>query len=366
MPQSETSGGERAAPMTANAYDFAVLGSGALPGLLAGFLALRHGRSVVLVGDSWSPLRVRRRIDMSIAPMTRPDSLSLLDRAAAETGAEIGRMGKGLGERIVQHWRADSMEGSAALGHFRQLARMLGHSVDGSTDKAGTLVRIKDALYLPPERLLPALAKWLDTAGVRRLAANATGVTVRRDGGARLAHAGVTAEAKAVILADDDVLARHLYPDGLDRVIVPVSMAAYLLEAPRRPAAAPYIGWPERGVELLADGQLGLSAIVAGPDDSMLARLGAAIAPPQPLGTAGSARFTAFRTVDGAPFMGPARGGRAIVLAGFGPTAAFLAPAIARAIAGESSADEAQWFAARGAGRSASRAGAAEPVGVAA
>lgn len=352
--------------MTANAYDYAVLGSGALPGLLAGLLTVRHGRSVVLVGDAWSPLRVRRRVDMSIAPVTRPDSLILLDLVAADTTAEIGRMGKGLTERIVQHWRADSAAGSAALGHFRQLARMLGHAVDGTTDRTGTLVRVKDALNLPPARFMPALALWLDRVGVRRLAANSTALTVRRDGGARLTHAGVTAESRAVILADDEALAHYLYPDGLDRVIAPVSTAAFLLEAPRRAPAAPYVAWPERGVELLADDLPGLGAIVAGPDDTMPARLGAAIGSPQPLGMAGEARFTAFRTLDGAPYLGPARGGHATVLAGFGPAGAFLAPAIARAIVVESPVEEAAWFAARGPGRNASRAQAGEPFGVAA
>jgi hypothetical protein len=74
-----------------------------------------------------------------------------------------------------------------------------------------------------------------------------------------------------------------------------------------------------------------------------------------PLLRAGQSSFTQLLTVDGAPIVGSLGGVRATVIAGLGVGAAFLAPALARLLAGVAGDSEQAFFAARGAPRGESR-----------
>ena len=122
--------------MADDSYDYLVLGSTPLAGLLAGLLAVEHKRRVCLVGDPFSPFRLQRSIDISIAPVTRPETLLLLKRAAAETSKLVASWGKGLISRVDPLLVAETAESIAALGHFRHLAIGLGYAVEPVADRA--------------------------------------------------------------------------------------------------------------------------------------------------------------------------------------------------------------------------------------
>lgn len=348
--------------MADGSYDYLVVGSTPLAGLLGGLLAVAHQRRVCLVGEPFSPFRLQRCIDISIAPVTRPETLILLKRVAAETSKLIAGWGKGLVSRIDPLFIAETPDSIAALGHFRHLAIALGYTVEPVADRGisdGLMLRVRDSQMLGHGRLEPALEAWLAKHDVRHLDHAETTLTLRKDGTARIGHDGHSAEAAHVILAGDDAVLAHLPEEARDRSLETVPGAAILLEA-GKPLPAPYVSFLDRGVILGQDGKVSVSALLSGDPTSARARLGSATAKAGPLRLAGETVINTLRATDGAPFIGLARGLKTTVIAGLGPSAAFLAPAIARHIAGVSPPDEAEWFAARGPSRGNLRLQAAE------
>jgi hypothetical protein len=339
--------------MADGSYDYLVVGSTPLAGLLAGLLAIEHGRNVCLVGEPFSPFRLQRSIDISVAPVTRPETLMLLKRVAAETTKLVSGWGKGLVSRVDPLFVAETPESIAALGHFRHLTVALGYAVEPVADRniaEGLMLRVRDMQMLCHGRLEPALEAWLTQHEVRHLDRAETELTLRKDGTARIVHEGRSLEAQQVILAGDDAVLEHLPEDARDRSLEAVASSALLLEA-GKPLPSPCIGFLDRGVVLGQDGKVSVSALVTGDPATARARLGSAAGKTGALRLAGETVVGSLRTVDGAPYIGLARGQKTNVVAALGPAAAFLAPALARHFAEVSPADEAQWFAARGATR---------------
>jgi hypothetical protein len=160
---------------------------------------------------------------------------------------------------------------------------------------------------------------------------------------------GRTLTADLAVLADDDAIITHAPRALVAGLLVERPMAAILTQrsgVPRHEVSL----WPGRQVTLLQRGRAGVLALVGGESASVHERLGASLRPAAPLARAGESRFTTLATVDAAPVFGSLGDHRALLIAGFGPAAAFFAPAIARAIVGEGSAGERAWFAAHGPG----------------
>ena len=107
----------------------------------------------------------------------------------------------------------------------------------------------------------------------------------------------------------------------------------------------------DRGLALRQEPKGSLAAIVSGGRDTAESRLASAAGKSLPLRRAGQARIDSLATSDGAPLLAPARGIKLTHLVGFGLTAAFYAPAIARQLVGRATEDEVAWFASHGATR---------------
>lgn len=349
--------------MADNAYDFAVLGSSAQAVILAAFLASQQKRSVVLVAEAASGFRIRRAFDLGMAPLTRPETMSLLRRSSSETVSALDAVAKGLVGRTTAHFVADLPTSRDGLMHFRQLARLSGIQADVVGDRAlpaAGVLRVRDVPVIDARTLLPALAVMMAGAGVRRLDAAETAVSLKRDGSARLTHKGLAAEARQAIVVGDDAIAIYLSPEALDRSLVAVPASGQFLAPAKVPLAEPFVSYLDRGVTLISEGRAGIHAVVTGSTDTQDQRLGSILRLDAPLRRGGSAQFTSYATMDGAPYVGPVKGGRTLIIAGFGLCGAFIAPALARMICGMATTDESAWFAMRGSSRSATRALAAE------
>ena len=348
--------------MPDNAYDHLIIGSTALAGFVAGQLKREHGKRVCLVAEPYSSFGLERRFDCSIEPITRPETLLLLKRLVPETLKLIGTMGRNLTDKVDPLFVAESPASAAALGHCLHLAQLLELPVERVADRSiaeGTLLKVRGQHLIAHHRFAPALESWLDAAEVRRLDPDDTNVTLRKDGTARIAAAGIEAEAAQVLLADDAAVLAHLPPDAWDRAIVRATSTALLLQ-PARPAPVPFSLWLDRRMALRQEPKGSLAATLGGERDTVEARVASATQRALPLRRAGEARSDSLATSDGAPLVAPARGIKVTHLAGFGLTGAFFAPALARHLAGVASADEAAWFAARGATRGNLRLNAAE------
>ncbi len=338
--------------MADDSFDFAILGATPLAVLVAGLLA-EHGKSVCLVGEPFSPFRLQRSLDISIAPLTRPESLILLKGAATETGRLLAGWGKGNTSRVDPLFIAEQSDSIAALGHFRQLAIALGYAVEPVVDRTvgeGQIMRVRDALMLAQGRFEPAAEAWLSRLAVSRFDQAGTALSIRKDGIARLTAGGRTIEAQHAALLSDEAILRYLPAETLDRSLVRLPASTSLLEGRR--VSAPYICYLDRGIVLGQEPKsTSLTAIVTGTPETARARLGGTIARSSPVRLAGETVLPLLRPTDGAPFVGPARGLRATLVTALGPASAFLAPVIARHLLGTAAPDEATWLAARGPGR---------------
>jgi hypothetical protein len=348
--------------MQDNAYDHLIIGSTPLARLVAGQLRREHGKRVCLVAEPYSSFGLERRFDCSIELTTRPETLILLKRLGAETLKLIAGIGKNLTDKVDPLFIAETRASAAALAHFQHLAQQLEFPVERVADRTiseGSILRVRGQHLIAHHRFAPALEAWLDAAEVRRLDPDDTDITLRKDGTARLVTAGREAEAAQVLLADDAVVLAHLPPDAWDRAVIRATATALLLQ-PARPAPIPFSLWLDRGLALRQEPKGSLGATLSGNRETVEARVASAAPKSLPLRRAGEARFDALATSDGSPLLAPARGIKLMHLAGFGLSGAFLAPAIARQLAGVATADEAAWFTARGATRGNLRLNAAE------
>lgn len=338
-------------------FDCVVIGSGPLPGLVAGALAQSHRKRVALIGAHWSPFQLHRQIPVAAMLMTRPESLKLLARLRDETTKLLASLGKGLVERGDMLMVAEVPESIVALSHFRHMARALGWSAETAVDRQSpesSLVKLRDVTRLVDGRLGPILEGWLEQVGVARPSARDVKLTARRDGHIAIATATGEITATQVMLADDAAILAHAPAAFVERQFAQVPMAAYLVED-SRPLDAAVVSYLDRGL-LLARGAHGAVHVLASGDPlSVEARIGTTLAGEKPVRGAGEVRFMGLATPDGAPMLGAVRG-EIHAIAGLGAAAPFYAPLVARYLTGASTPAETDWLALRGPARGNQRA----------
>jgi hypothetical protein len=353
--------------MTDSSYEFAIFGSTPLAGLVAGLLATVHQKRVCLISEAASAFQSPRGLDLSVMPVTRPETWALLKDTTPEVVKLIGRMrGRAGRQRVDPVFAADSIEGSVALSHMRYVAAGFGYAIERlPSDKgfaAGEAYRLRDAVLLRRAEIEPIIRAWLTKIGVGQLSARDMGVTLRRDGSARLNFAGSMIEAAHAVLADDAAILAQLDLQERDRTLS-VQYATAMLTEPTHALAAPVIVYTDRGVTLTRNRRGSVMALGAGPPERALVEVGRCLAGHAPLRRAGQRIFRTVTTIDGAPLVGQARGLRATIIAGLGIGGAFLAPALARLIAGAATDREKAYFSGREAGRGNARALVAEYAG---
>lgn len=342
--------------MAAESYDFAIFGSSPLATLVAGLLASAHKRSVCLVREDPSEFRLPRGLDLSVGPITRPETWSLLSRTVPETVKLVtGFAGRGAAPRVDPLLIAESGDGADALSHMRHVAAGFGMAVERVAD-AGLVVntravmRLRDARVIMRPQFERAAPGWLEANGVRLLSSRGTAITLKRDGSCRIEGAGVDSEAAQAVLADSTMIMALLDADERDRLLT-IERQTTIVTEPTGPLAAPVMLFTDRGVSLHQRPNGGVSAIARGRADAAAARIGACLAGQTRLRRAGQTTQVVVGTADGAPLLGTARGLKTLVVAGLGLPGAFLAPALARHLADVTQDAEKAWFAARDSGR---------------
>ena len=330
-------------------FDFAIFGSTPLAHLLAGLLAGSHGRRVLLVGESQARYRLPRGIDLSVGPITRPESWALLGQLVPETSRIIGRIaGRGGLSHTDPIFFAQGGPESEALWHMRHMAQGFGIAAEPVSPsllgegRAGIVLR--DALRINRPVLEAGFDKWLGQASVVRVLAQK--VTIAPDGQVEILAAGVAHSARQAVLADDDAVMAWLplrqWPPLLRRL-----RFASILTTPTQPLAASIMLELNSGIFLTRQSEGGIAAFGPGDLAEFSARVQALLGRDRQVEQAGQTGYQALVTLDGAPALGRASGTGADVIAGLGPMGAFVAPALARWMAGKASATEAAWFESR-------------------
>ncbi|WP_375449530.1 hypothetical protein [uncultured Devosia sp.] len=341
--------------MSERHVDYAIIGSTPLARLLAGLLASTHGQTVVWAGDSHAAFRLPRGIDLSVGPLTRPDSWAVLAQAVPETVKLLARIGGRTSiQRLDPILFAATPAGQQALAFTLSSALGFGHAVERlpadqfGRGRAGIVLR--DAVHLQRDRLEPILDRWLDGMAVDRLPWSQTEITVSPDGGARLVRGDDVTLAGRTILADDEAILAYLPADSVDRLFIRQPMTTILTE-PTFAMASRVMVQVDADLAFVQANHRGVIAIGAGDHDRCVSEIGVLLGANRQLRQAGGAGHERLRSRDGAPVMGRVGDGPQ-VLAGLGSIGAFLAPALARWCTGTARPEETDYFAARLAGRS--------------
>lgn len=336
--------------MTATRADFVIVGSTPLARLVAGLLASTHGKSVVFSGESQSGYRLLRGIDLSVAPITRPETWALLKTGLPEVLKLISRIGgRRTWSRPDPIFFAETAAAREALAHVRHMAAAFGHAAERVPEKAigpgrdGLLLR--DAVLLHRPTLEVAMDRWLDQHGVRRQR-DGESLVVQSDGSAILQAGDDSFEIGQAVLADDVAIIGHVkgaqWPALLSR-----QLTSTILTEPTRLIVAPVMHQLDSGLTLVQQAARGIAAIGPGTIDPFALALGVLLGREREYRQAGQSNYEALVTMDGAPAVGRLGGSGPDILAGLGPTGAFLAPAIARWLCGVAGPAEGAWLAAR-------------------
>jgi hypothetical protein len=313
--------------MAGGNVDIAIHGATPLAGLLAGLLASRHKRTIALVGAPTARYRLPRSIDVSVAPLTRPETWSLVRDIRADVLKLLTRIGgKAAVRRFDCIFLAESAARKDALGHIGVMASGYGEAVellpDGWLLPGASAFRLRDAAMIERPLLEPGLAAWLEKLGVRR----------------DFTTAGLT------VFADDEAVLAHAGPLASPLVETPMTV---LLTEPAPPLVAPLLFSIDRGLAIAQSTEGSITALAPGMPAKALAQVGAVLSRDRTVRRAGQAGFTTLAAKDGAPIVGPLGTGGPFVVCGLGPVGAFMAPALARCIAGAASPEETSYFAAR-------------------
>ena len=328
-----------------SSYDFAIFGGGPLAALLAGLLAHEHGRQVMLVADPVSSQRLPRSVELALPLATRPQSWHLLHRGVAETAALFRALrAERTLDRVSAQVIADLPDTRAAVAHLTRTAA--GYGLDARKGIHHGVPRLAGAVDLGGSR-------------VARIDRDLVELRVAPDGETRLIVSGEPATIGRIVLTEDADLP-DLLPDSLRPASLVTQPMTATLTAPTRRLPAPVMLYPDRGVTLVQRPELSVLALVSG-DTDIDARLASTLPGPFPLRRLASSRFRRVVSADGAPLIGSLAPSPMLLVAGLGSTGAFLAPAIARFLAGSAPDDEAAWFAAHDPAHP-GRAGIAEPV----
>lgn len=339
-----------------------------MAGLLAGLLASTHGARVALVGDPMSAYRLARAIDLSVLPATRPETWALLAATRHEAIKVIGKIGGRAGfTRLDPLFVAETSSSAEAMAHVRHVAIGFGQAFEPVSDvpvvAGGVALRARDVVAIRRPRFEPLLEDWLVREGVTRHSARDASVTLRRDGSTLIEAGTQVVEAGHGVLADDEAIFDHIKVDAREPILVTQTTTALLTEPGKR-RAAPVSIYLDRGVVLNQRASGAIFALSSGPPDTAPARIGSCLTGANVMRAAGQAVFRRVSTRDGAALIGPMRGGKATIIAGLGMSGAFLAPALARLLAGAARPEEAAYFKAHESGRSGARAGVADFSGV--
>ncbi|KQX41945.1 hypothetical protein ASD04_17935 [Devosia sp. Root436] len=336
--------------MSETRVDFVIIGSTPLARLVAGLLASAHGKSVVFSGESQSGYRLPRAIDLSVAPITRPESWALLKAGLPEALKLLSRIGgRGAWSRVDPIFFSETPAGKEALAHIRHMALAFGHAAELvpasaiGPGRSGLLLR--DAVLLHRPTLEAGLDRWLDLQGVRRCREDET-LTVRSDGSAELASGEDRIEIGQAVLADDAAVIDHV-PASLWPALLTRRVTSTIFTEPTRPIAASVMHRLDTGLTLVQQAGRGIAAIGPGAIDPFAAALGTLLGREREFRQAGQSSYEALATSDAAPAVGRLRGSGPDILAGLGPSGAFLAPAIARWLCGMADPAESAWLGAR-------------------
>ncbi|WP_029042686.1 FAD-binding oxidoreductase/lyase [Cucumibacter marinus] len=339
--------------MTSQHYDLAVLGSDPFALFLAALLHEDHSRKVILIHNPANRRRLARRFDAAAGAYARPGMWRLLTEGATESRKRL-RTAKAQGG-LTRLDIALRLGDKAALGHVQALAEtvrkaaepLVGVPADfAGNHQAGLIFR--DVDFVDRLAMRSRMDDWHQRLGLEQLSLGTVdSINFVRDGGVRIARGEDRITSDDAVLAGGAMMLRHASPEDTSQALRKQVFTAYLLEpgAVRLPQQIPV--WLDDRIALQQRPDLAIACVVRGDREEAARTLLDAMPGLAELKIAGRGRFERLVTADAAPIAGKGRAIRHWLLAGLGTGAFFLAPSLARLIAGEASDIEQEFWRAR-------------------
>ncbi|WP_417580479.1 hypothetical protein [Pelagibacterium sp.] len=330
--------------MTEQAKTIAVVGASPFAWLLAGLLASDHSRAIVLLSPPPNPYALRPLPSLSVAPVTRPETWSIVSAHAKPALRRLGRIVPNIVERIDVRVLAHSIQASIALGHMRHVAEGFRQPIDPiETSPHGTSMGLRDVSLIDSSAFYQAAPAWLAASNVAVLN-SVDGLKIRRDGTARFG----TTSIDQVILADDNAIIEWLDADDISQFARIEHWSG--VQTASQKAARYRAGIDlDTGTVFSQTGDGVIHAAARNDDGKALLRIADCLALDSAPRVAARTEFARLFSHDGAPMLGPTRRGKIYVVAGLGPLDLILAPLIAGIVCERASGIEAEWAAAHGA-----------------
>ena len=327
-------------------FDFAVLGSSPFAALLAIALVVNHKKNVCLVQKLPAPLQLVRDVGLSVAPVTRPETWSLLTHSNGNLNTLLGGRAPSILTRIDAIFAAYSHAGVDALGHIRHMAAAFGHITTpfskkklGAYSSGFAFEGVKRFRHRPFYETLP---DWLTEIGVTVLEPARTEISVGRKYAVLDSGEGAR-RADAVIVTDADVGSKLLALPKLKQLCA-ISTSTALLSEPGGKSIFPVICDIDANAQYCAHPDGRLECVVHGNSKSAQQWLSRNLPTNTETRLAGMVEFPVLRSTDGAPIIGQVSASRLYLALALGQSAPFMAPAVARHFAGNGTPSEDIFF----------------------
>lgn len=330
-------------------FDFVIIGSTPLSAVLSGVLSGTHGATVCWVGTLRHRLRPQSGFDVSVGPITRPDTWRLLQDCVPQTVQILDHIDNGkITERVDTLMISQRTDGSEALAHIRNTAPAYDIPVEREaiSDAFGAAYRFRDATRVLRRPLISTLPDWLRTQNVTLVSEQQLRLVAQKDGLVRMETDEAAVTANSVWLCDDQALSAHGRPKEIDRLFNRTAMTSLLFE-PVKPLASAVTHAIDTGLMIYQRPSGALDCVGPGAIDIVGDATATIVAQSAPLRLAGQSRFISLDSRDGGAICGESRTSGISMLGGLGVTGLFQVPAIARVLAKTASASETGYFAKR-------------------
>jgi len=326
--------------------EFAVLGSTPMAAVLAGALAKLHGRKVSWVGRFAHPLRPQRGFDMSVSPLTRPETWQLLRECTPEFTALVD--GMEVTERVDPLFVARQHHGVELISHMHNIAAGFGYSIERQaiSDEYSLAVQFRDAVRVLRRPFAQLAQNWLTECGVHVVPTNDVSIQQKKSGVLHLKGIGETIVAQQVVLADDDAIFLHAKPQQIASYFSTVPTLGYLIE-PVGEMKSSVVHDVESGLTIYQRKNGALDCVAPDLSQNIESRICSHVDRGNSVRLAGKTNFEVLRSKDGAAFVGEIGSAKPVLLGGFGATGLFQTPAIARLLTGNGTDFEKSYFEAR-------------------
>lgn len=336
--------------MNEESYDFAIAGDTVHSALLALFLCRGRAVRVCVVGPLPAPLQLLRGLTLSPGPHSRPDTLALVEKGTGEVRTLFGGRGEAVLERRNVQFAALTPGSDDAAGHVRHMLAAFGAITASRPGGDGFVV--EGAWHLRSRALFSSLPARFAAAGIG-YHPDYGDLQIGRDRVRfRAGHSFVSA-GRLIVAGPAEAAALGPLPDA-----VVSGWRTALLTDPVAGAAGRLVVDIATGCHLIAHADGRVEATAPTGDEAAARCWLAHLLPPSATARiVAAARIPVLLSRDGAPFVWRVPRKAATLIAGFGVSGGFLAPALARILTLDGDVDETAYFSARGDG---SRAGIAE------